>query len=150
MVRLEVIEMEAPKADALSMLKAYAAVSDEGQEYLLSMALRRAFGMVQSFADVALLAGKFCVKADDHGGEVRVYMGGNVTGVVNAEGAAVQYTQRGYNVQVGATGYVEVSFSTSVNAADYDRLLPVVLKYATAVYDGKDTRELNQILKECL
>ena len=82
MVRLEVIEMQEPGCEALDALKAYAAVSDNGQDYLLKMALRRAFGMVQQAANRALL--------------------------------------------------------------------PVVLKYATAVYDGKESRELSQILRECL
>lgn len=146
MVRLEVIEMAEPSCSALDALRAYAAVSDAGQDYLLSMALRRAFSMVQSFADVALLAGKYRICTDDHDGLIRVYMGGKVSEVVGAS----SFTQRGDYVHVGTDGYCEVLFRTDVNPADYDRLFPVVLKYATAVYDGKESRELNQILKECL
>jgi hypothetical protein len=150
MVRLEVIEMSEPGCSALDALKAYAAVSDAGQDYLLSMALRRAFGMVQSYADKALLAGTFRVCADDHDGMVRLYMGGKATEVVGASGESVSFKQRGDCVQVGTDGYVEVTFTTEVSSAEYDRLLPVVLKYATAVYDGKESRELNAILRECL
>lgn len=150
MVRLEVIEMSEPGCSALDALKAYAAVSDAGQDYLLSMALRRAFGMVQSYADRALLAGTFRVCADGHDGMVRLYMGGKATEVVGASGESVSFKQRGDSVQVGTDGYVEVVFTTEVSSADYDRLLPVVLKYATAVYDGKESRELNAILRECL
>lgn len=150
MVRLEVIEMSEPGCSALDALKAYAAVSDAGQDYLLSMALRRAFGMVQSYADRALLAGTFRVCADGHDGMVRLYMGGKATEVVGASGESVSFRQRGDSVQVGTDGYVEVVFTTEVSSAEYDRLLPVVLKYATAVYDGKESRELNAILRECL
>jgi hypothetical protein len=150
MVRLEVIEMNEPGCSALDALKAYAAVSDAGQDHLLSMALRRAFSMVQSFADVALLAGTFRVCVDDHEGSVRLYMGGKATEVVGASGEGVSFVQRGDCVKVGTDGYCEVMFTTEVSSADYDRLLPVVLKYATAVYDGKESRELNQILRECL
>lgn len=150
MVRLEVIEMSEPGCSALDALKAYAAVSDAGQDYLLSMALRRAFGMVQSYADRALLAGTFRVCADGHDGMVRLYMGGKATEVVGASGESVSFKQRGDSVQVGTDGYVEVVFTTEVSSAEYDRLLPVVLKYATAVYDGKESRELNAILRECL
>lgn len=150
MVRLEVIEMNEPSRSALDALRAYAAVSDAGQDSLLTIALRRAFAMVQSYADTALLAGTFRVCADDHEGSVRVYMGGKATEVVGASGAGVSFIQRGDCVQVGTEGYVEVVFKTEVSPAEYDRLLPVVLKYATAVYDGKESRELNQILRECL
>lgn len=146
MVRLEVIEMSEPSCSALNELKAYAAVSDSGQEHLLRMALRRAFSMVQSYSDTALLSGRYRVCAEDHGGSIRLYMGGKVEEVIGAS----SFVQKGDSVHVGTDGYCEVVFSTEVSSADYDRLLPVVLKYATAVYDGKESRELNQILKECL
>jgi hypothetical protein len=146
MVRLEVMEMREPSCSALDALKAYAAVSDAGQEHLLKMALRRAFGMVQSYSDTALLAGTFRVCAEDHGGSIRLYMGGKAVEVTGAS----SFVQKGDCVHIGTDGYCEVVFRTEVSSADYDRLLPVVLKYATAVYDGKDSRELNQILKECL
>ena len=41
-------------------------------------------------------------------------------------------------------------FTTEVEQAEYDVLLPVVLKYATALYDGEEARVLNEILKEAL
>lgn len=150
MVRLEVIEMQEPGCEALDALKAYAAVSDDGQGYLLAMALRRAFGMVQQAANRALLAGRFIVKAADHGRNLRAYMGGQCVSVKDGDGAEVSWHQRGEFVYVGTDEPVEAEIVTRVNAADYDALLPVVLKYATAVYDGKESRELSQILKECL
>jgi hypothetical protein len=150
MVRLEVIEMQEPGCEALDALKAYAAVSDAGQDYLLVMALRRAFGMVQQQANRALLAGRFIVKAADHGRNLRAYMGGQCVSVKDGDGAEVSWHQRGEFVYVGTDEPVEAEVVTHVNAADYDALLPVVLKYATAIYDGKDTGELNAILRECL
>lgn len=150
MVRLEVIEMQEPASEALDALKAYAAVSDAGQDYLLVMALRRAFGMVQQQANRALLAGRLIVKAADHGRNLRAYMGGQCVSVKDGDGAEVSWHQRGEFVYVGTDEPVEAEVVTHVNAADYDALLPVVLKYATAIYDGKESRELSQILRECL
>jgi len=149
MIRLEVIEMAEPGTGALDALKAYAAVSDAGQDDVLILALKRAFDMVQRTADVALLPGTFRVCASDHPRTVNVYMGGKVQSVTDDHGLAVSHHQRGRSVYVGTDRYVEVTFTTEVNPADYDRLLPVVLRYATAIYDGKDAKELNQILKEC-
>lgn len=150
MVRLEVIEMQEPSSEALDALKAYAAVSDSGQEHLLVMALRRAFGMVQQQANRALLAGRLIVKTADHGRNLRAYMGGQCVSVKDGDGAEVSWHQRGEFVYVGTDEPVEAEIVTRVNTADYDALLPVVLKYATAIYDGKESRELSQILRECL
>ena len=150
MVRLEVIEVAKPDTSAYDALVQYAAVSDAGQRDILERCLVRAFDMVQKYADVALLAGRWRVQADECSGFVRVYMGGEAESVTDAHGLPVPFGQRGSKVYVGANDYVEVVFSTIVNESDYTRLLPVVLKYATAIYDGKDARELNSILKECL
>lgn len=142
--------MQEPRCEALDALKAFAAVSDAGQEYLLTMALRRAFSQVQAYADKALLPGRFRVSADEHRGVVNVYMGGKVVGVTDAHGSAVPFTQTGSQVQVATGGMVQVEFTTEVNAFDYERLLPVVLRYATALYDGEDMTVLNKILREAL
>lgn len=150
MIRLEVIELQEPTCEALDALKAYAAVSDDGQDYLLAMALRRAFGMVQQTANRALLAGRYIIKAADHPRTLRAYMGGQCVSVKDADGAEVSWHQRGEFVYVGTDEAVEAEVVTHVNAADYDALLPVVLRYATAIYDGKESRELSQILRECL
>lgn len=149
MVRLEVIEMDEPGCEALDMLKDYAAVTDGGQDSVLAVSLRSAFDKVQRYADKALLPGRFRIYADEHPGIIHVYMGGKVENVTNSNGSAVSFNQRGDRVYVGTDGYCEVEFTTEVSHADYDRLLPVVMRYATALYDGKESRELNQILKEC-
>lgn len=149
MVRTEVIQIAEPDALALEALRQYAAVSDAGQDNVLMLALKRAFYMVQRAADVALLPGTFRVCASDHPRTVNVYMGGKVTEVVDDHSVAVSYHQRGRSVCVGTDRYVEVTFTTEVNQADYDRLLPVVLQFATAIYDGQDSRTLNSILLQC-
>lgn len=149
MVRMEVIQIAEPSAMALDALKQYAAVSDAGQDNTLTIALKRAFDMVQRTADVALLPGTFRVCASDHPRTVNVYMGGKVTSVVDDHGVEVSHHQRGRSVYVGTDRYVEVTFTTEVNAADYDRLLPIVLQYATGIYDGQDSRTLNSILLQC-
>ena len=149
MVRLEVIEIEQPSEYALESLMAYASVSDEGQKGILKECLVRAFDMVQRASDTALLSGKWRISADDHSGIVRLYMGGKVESVTDCNRLHVMYNQRGNKVYVGTDEYCEVVFTTEVNEAEYARLLPVVLRYATALYDGKEGRELNAILREC-
>lgn len=148
MVRLEVIEIEQPSEYALESLMAYASVSDEGQKDILKECLVRAFDMVQRASDTALLSGKWRISADDHSGTLRVYMNGKVESVTDGT-SPVMYNQKGRNVYVGTDEYCEVVFTTEANEAEYARLLPVVLRYATALYDGKEGRELNAILREC-
>ena len=148
MVRLEVIEIEQPSEYALESLMAYASVSDEGQKGILKECLVRAFDMVQRASDTAILSGKWRISADDHSGTLRVYMNGKVESVTDGT-SPVMYNQKGRNVYVGTDEYCEVVFTTEVNEAEYARLLPVVLRYATALYDGKEGRELNAILREC-
>lgn len=149
MVRLKVIEQGTPSDSTLSMLMKYAAVSDEGQKELLSECLVRAMDMVQRYADKALLPGKWRIVASDYHGEIKVYMGGTVEYVTDRHGMTVSYQQFGDKVFVGGE-YAEVVFTTEVEPAEFNVLLPVVLKYATALYDGEDSKELNAILKEAL
>ena len=149
MIRLEVIEMTEPSQEALSALRDYAAVTNPADTDLLKSFLIRAFDMVQRSADVALLSGRYRICCDDHSGIVRAYMGGKVEGVTNGSGLPVAYNQRGRTIYLGTDGYAEVEMTVEPSPADYARLLPVVLRYATALYDGKESRELYQILKEC-
>lgn len=149
MVKLKVIEQGTPSDGTLSMLMKYAAVSDEGQKEILSSCLVRAMDMVQRYADKALLPGKWRIVASDYRGEIKVYMGGTVEYVSGRQGQSISHQQFGNTVYVGGD-YAEVVFTTEVEQAEYDALLPVVLKYATALYDGEDSKELNAILKEAL
>ena len=149
MVKLSVIEQGKPSDGALQMLAKYAAVFDEGQKAILSLCLVRAMDMVQKAADTALLAGKWRIVASDYPGEINVYMGGMVESVTDSHGMAIPFQQFGNKVNVSGD-YAEVVFATAVNDAEYDALFPVVLKYATALYDGSDAVTLNAILKEVL
>lgn len=151
MIRLELIEMAEPSADALEDLKRYAGVVDNGQDKLLSNALATAMDKVQRTADTALLPGRWKVCAEDYPRVLNVYMGGTVVSVTDGKGNAVSFNQRGRRVYVGSDDYVEVEFTTEVIPAEYVRLLSVVCEYATALYDGQtDSRILNQILAQCL
>lgn len=149
MVKFSVIEQGKPSDSALQMLMKYAAVFDEGQKEILSSCLVRAMDMVQKAADTALLPGKWRIVASEYNGEIKVYMGGVVESVTDRHGMAIPFQQAGNKVIVSGD-YAEVVFATEVNAAEYDALLPVVLKYATALYDGSDAVTLNAILKEVL
>ena len=149
MVKLSVIEQGKPSEGALNMLMKYAAVFDEGQKEILSSCLVRAMDMVQKTADVALLPGKWRIVATEHSGELNVYMGGKVESVRDRHGLPISHQQFGSKVYVPGD-YAEVVFTTEVDPAQYDVLLPVALKYATALYDGSDATTLNSILKEAL
>lgn len=149
MVKLNVIEQGKPTDGVLDMLMQYAGVSDAGQKVILESCLVRAMDMVQRYADKALLAGRWRIVASDFSGELHVYMGGKVEYVSGRQGERLSYQQFGDMVYVPAD-YAEVVFNTEVEQAQFDVLLPVVLKYATALYDGDNTSVLNAILKECL
>ena len=149
MVKLRVIEQGKPTDGALNMLMKYSAVFDEGQKEILSSCLVRAMDMVQRTADVALLPGRWRIVASEYNGEIKVYMGGVVENVSGRHGEAIPFQQYGDKVFVSGD-YAEVVFTTEVDPAQYDDLFPVVLKYATALYDGEDTVELNSILKEAM
>jgi hypothetical protein len=149
MVKLRVIEQGAPSDGALMMLMKYAAVFDEGQKEILSSCLVRAMDIVQRTADVALLPGRWRIVASEYNGEIKVYMGGMVESVSGRQGEAIPFKQYGDKVFVSGD-YAEVVFTTEVDPARYDVLLPVVLKYATALYDGEGAMVLNSILKEAM
>ena len=149
MVKLRVIEQGAPTDGALMMLMKYAAVFDEGQKEILSSCLVRAMDIVQRTADVALLPGRWRIVASEYKGEIKVYMGGMVESVSGRQGEAIPFKQYGDKVFVSGD-YAEVVFTTEVDPAQYDVLLPVVLKYATAIYDGEGAVVLNSILKEAM
>lgn len=149
MVKLRVIEQGKPTDGALNMLMKYAAVFDQGQKEILSSCLVRAMDMVQRTADVALLPGRWRIVASEYNGEIKVYMGGMVESVSGRQGEAISFKQYGDKVFVSGD-YAEVVFTTEVDPAQYDVLFPVVLKYATALYDGEDSVELNSILKEAM
>ena len=131
------------------MLMKYAAVSDEGQKDILSSCLVRAMNLVQRYADVALIPGKWHIVATEHSGEINVYMGGMVESVKDRHGLPITYQQCGNKVYMSGD-YADVVFTTDVDPAQYEALFPVVMKYATALYDGSDAVTLNSILKEAL
>jgi hypothetical protein len=149
MIKCQVIEQGTPTDEALSMLMKYAAVSDEGQKGILSSCLVRAMNLVQRYADMALLPGKWHIVATEHSGEINVYMGGMVESVKDRHGLPITYQQCGNKVYVSGD-YADVVFTTEVAPAQYEALFPVVMKYATALYDGSDAVTLNSILKETL
>ena len=149
MVKLRVIEQDKPTDGALNMLMKYAAVSDEGQKEILSSCLVRAMDMVQRTADVALLPGMWSIIASEYNGGIKVYMDGVVKSVTDRNGSEVPFRQYGDMLYLSGD-YAEVVFTTKVDPAQYNVLLPVVLKYATALYDGSDAVTLNSILKEAM
>jgi hypothetical protein len=149
MVKLRVIEQEKPTDAVLDMAMQFAGVSDIGQRSILGICLVRAMDIVQRTADVGLLPGRWRIVASEYNGEIKVYMGGMVESVSGRQGEAIPFKQYGDKVFVSGD-YAEVVFTTEVDPAQYDVLLPVVLKYATALYDGEGAVVLNLILKEAM
>ena len=154
MPRLEVISIDqAYCKNLLGQLKQYASVPDDSRDALLDDLLVNAVQRVQEFADKALAVTTVRLTATVPGsGVVRLYMGGGtVTACTTDDGEGVDFTllpggRLRPAIRAGRT--VQVTYTTTPNSGDRHALLPVVLRYATALYDGEDGDTLNNILKE--
>lgn len=150
MIDLSIIQTADVPAEWLSAFKAYAAVPDSSQDQLLESLLLRSIISVQEMADRSILDSKVKLFDDDSYYGVRLYMSvKEIESVKDGEGAEVSYTRRGKSIFT-KTEQAEVIYTTEANAADVAALLPVVYQYATALYDGQDSRTLANILMQCL
>lgn len=155
MPRLELISFDDGFCRSyLEQFKQYASVPDDSRDALLASLLKAAVLKVQEYADTALSVCTYRVTAPvPASGIVRLYVGGgNVTECVDADGDFVRYDPLpGARVQTFLrTGYVAITYETTPNGGDRERLLPTVFRYATALYDGEDPGVLNRILSETL
>lgn len=151
MVSLEIIEKEQPAAAWLDALKAYASVADDAQDSLLTALLIRACIRVQEMADRSILACTLELTDDDvEDNTVRLYQTvAEVLDVKSVEGHRQYWQPAGKNIRVYSNSAV-VTYRTEPREADIDRLLPIVYQYATALYDGEDSKTLANILTQCL
>lgn len=151
MVSLEIIEREEPAAAWLDQFKAYASVADDSQDSLLNALLVRACIRVQEMADRSILACTLeLAEGDVEDNTVRLYQTvSEVLDVTTAEGHRQYWQPAGKNIRVYSDTAV-VRYKTEPRAADIDRLLPIVYQYATALYDGEDSKTLANILTQCL
>lgn len=150
MITSRIIDSEKASEQALQALKSYAGISDDSQDYLLTSMLNRAFLKVQEYEDVALLASTIEVTVTDKEDEfVKLYQGAaEILSVTNAEGAAITHKLISARQLRVSGSVVKVTYTTEPTDENYQYLLPVVLRYATALYDGADVAELNKILWE--
>lgn len=139
----------------LSGFKAYASISDDNLDAMLTDLLTQAVLKVQEFADTAIVATQLKLTATPgaRSGRVLLYQGGGTVASVTAEDGttSVDYTAIAANVlEVAVRTPVVVSYTTVPLAGEVARLAPTVYRYASALYDGAATDELNRILNEVL
>ena len=118
---------------------------------MLSGLLRRAALVIQEYADASVLACSFLLYSDSvEDRSVRLYQTvAEVVSVQDADGEKVPYRLEGRTVVLRQdVGEVTVEYRTAPVSGEQERLLPVVLRYATALYDGQDNTELVKIIQE--
>lgn len=138
----------------LGEVKQYASVADDSRDAMLTALVQAAVLRVQEFADTALVATRLELTATpDAGGRVKLYEGGGAVESVQTEDGsqAVPFSALGTEaISVQTLGAVRVVYVTAPDEGEQIRLRPVVYRYATALYDGLGTDELNAILNEAL
>ena len=133
----------------MEQFKAYASIADNSQDSLLQAILSKAVLSVQQKADRSLIACTFELSEDEiEGNAVRLYQ--TVSQVVSVKGKAADlyWEPRGHSLRVYGDS-VTVVYKTEPRAGDIDDLLPIVYQYATALYDGEDSKTLASILSQC-
>lgn len=149
MIELTIIEKADTPAAWLEQFKAYAGIADNAQDSLLQAILSKAVLSVQQKADRSLIACTFELYEDEvEGNAVRLYQSVSQVVSVKHEGNGVAYSFIGRKVHV-AHSPVIVTYKTEPHLADIDTLLPIVYQYATALYDGEDSKTLASILSQC-
>lgn len=149
MIDLEIIERAEIPAQWLSSAKAYAAIADNASDAWLLTCLTRAVLTVQEKADKSLIACTIRVSDDDASTGVRLYQSvKDIISVTDGRSALLDYSVDGRMVYVVAEGAV-ITYTTEPKQGNIDLLLPVVFQYATALYDGQDSRTLAAILEQC-
>ena len=150
MITLDTIEIGSLPQGCLEGFKAYAAISDESQDMLVSSMLTRAMLRVQEQADRSLIPCTFRLEDDEVDGLVRLYQNiDQIVSVKDGNGQAIAWTKAGRTLSVGMVSSVVVEYTTKASEGNVIDLLPVVYQYAAALYDGQDSRTLASILNQC-
>lgn len=157
MNRLDILRNDDPLAGAwLEAFKQYASVPDDGRDALLLSLLRSAIYKVQEYGDRALLRCRVrqTSRCDAETGQIRLYLGGGEDLAVTYDynGSEAPYVRNTANlITVQARGsIISVEFDTIPSESWRQEARATVFRYATALYDGADTPELNSILNEVL
>lgn len=146
----QLISCGSPTSDHLEQFKQYASVPDNTRDAMLMKVLKQAMIAVQEHSNVAMLPCTFKLTLHDveAGEPIRLYEGGSeVSSVVDENGDAVEYTQEGDRIILGAAqAMVTVTYSNEVIVPRSETLMPVVWQLATAIYDGEDAKVQASIL----
>lgn len=150
MITLNIIERAEVPAGWLEQMKTYAAVPDGAQDSLLKALLLRAVLRVQELANKSLLACTLELHEDEvEDNTVRLFQTvSEVIGVSTPVGHKLYWEYRANGLRVYEDSVV-VTYKTEPRDGDIEDLLPVVFQYATALYDGQDTKALASILSQC-
>lgn len=151
MIRKSIISSGDVELRHVQALRRYAAVPDETQDDILVHSLKRAFMAVQEEADKALLACRVRIEVTSvsAGDITRLYYGGGTVTDVKTSREGVAYEAVGSDIFWGGSAdKAVIEYETEPNEGDVEDLLPVVLQYATALYDGQDSKTLLGILRQ--
>lgn len=150
MIELNIIEKAEVSAEWLQQFKAYASIADDAQDSLLYAILTKAVLTVQQKANKSLIACTFELHEDEvEDNTVRLYQTVDaVVSVTDGKGHAEYWQPHSRNLRVYADSVV-VTYRTEPREGDQQALLPVVYQYATALYDGEDSKTLANILTQC-
>lgn len=151
MIRLTLISADDIRCEWLQELRRYAAVPDDSQDALLLDLLQCAALVVQEYADESFLPCTFRLDVHGHGGgRVRLYQDvSRVVSVTDGEGNAVPFSLSGRMlIPERSTEDLSVVYDTMPEEGGVARLQTVVIRYATALYDGLGRDELDSIISE--
>lgn len=151
MIELDIIERSELPAQWLTGFKSFASVADSTQDALLESLLLRAVLRVQEMADRTILSCRFRLQEDEvQDGIVRLYQTiKTIDKVMDAQGNEVRWTRANKTLSCGMVDNVVVEYTTEATEGNVCNLMPVVYQYATALYDGQDSRTLAAILMQC-
>lgn len=151
MITLDVIQVGELPNGCLEGFKAFASIADNSQDALLSSMLSRAMLRVQEMADRSLLPCRFRLTDDSiECGIVRIYQNVKTIDLVeDGCGNAIPYTRCNRILSIGQVDSAVVEYTTEATEGNQHDLMPVVYQYATALYDGQDSRSLANILMQC-
>ncbi len=151
MVRLSVISSAPIGREFLDGLRKYASVAEDIHDSLLSSLAKRAAFEVQEYADESVLACTFRLfLTGNTGRDIRLYQSvTEIESVRDGEGTDIPFSLSGRTINLGRDAdSVDIIYRTEPEPGNLERLLPVVYRYATALYDGQDNIELTKILQE--
>jgi hypothetical protein len=149
MIDLEIIERADIPTEWLEGFKAYAAIADSSFDRHLNAYLTRAVLTVQEKADRSLIACTFRVTEEEAESGVRLYQSvKDIVSVTDGRGVEHEFSTNGRMVYT-MTDKAVVTYTTEPLQGNIDMLLPIVYEYATALYDGQESRTLVSILEQC-